>query len=95
MKPSVRHGIIYEDAIEEIEETLPPFKHKEEELEKNAHLPVKEKKRGVDDDTKERRVDPYIKKIKEDEKIKVFQSICYSFAIDDSKEINWEEPQLV
>ncbi|KAL4497284.1 hypothetical protein ABPG72_011219 [Tetrahymena utriculariae] len=95
MKPSVRAGIIYEDVIEEAEETVSAFKHKEEELDKNIQIPMKEKKRGVDEDTKERRVDPYIKKVREDEKVKVFQSICYSFQIDDSKEINWEEPQLV
>lgn len=38
LKPSIKTSVIVEDLIEEIEETLPPFKHKEEELEKNVYI---------------------------------------------------------
>lgn len=93
-KPCIRHEIIQEDFREEQEEIIPPFAHKDEAYAKTAPI-AREKKRGPDDDSRERRIDPYIKKISETETDKSFSSICYSFQIDDSIAINWEEPQLI
>lgn len=78
-KPCIRHEVFYEEIKEEKDEIIPPFSNKDEVFARAA-LVVKEKKRGRDEeDSKERKVDPYIMKIKESDTEKVFQSICYSF----------------
>lgn len=78
-----------------MEEIIAPFTHKDEAYARTAPVNRDKKKGREEDDSHERRVDPYIMKVKETELEKEFQSICYSFQIDDSIAINWEEPQLV
>lgn len=71
-KPCIRHDIIQEEIREDMEEIIAPFTHKDEAYARTAPVNRDKKKGREEDDSHERRVDPYIMKVKETELEKEF-----------------------